>query len=194
MIRNAESGEFDKIDRSAADLALDRMTGDPECAVFEKMVSGAYLGNLGLCLWREAAKVSLFSAACGRRLESRSTVETRDLDEFAACGCPDSLTGLFDDGEINTAREIARAAFARAANLTAAHLAAFLRRTASVDSKAPVAITVDGSTFWKIRSIPFADAVIRALRAMADIPPFEMIRIDEAPMVGAAVAACLKEG
>lgn len=193
MIRNAESGEFDKIDRSVADLALDRMTGDSGCAVFEKMVSGAYLGNLGLCLWREAAKVGLFSAACGRRLESHSTVETRDLDEFAASGCPDSLTGLFDDGEINAAREIARAVFARAANLTAAHLAAFLRRTTPVDSKAPVAITVDGSTFWKIRSIPFADTVVRVLRTMADIPPFEMMRIDEAPMVGAAVAACLKE-
>jgi len=191
MIRNAESGEFDKIHRSTADLALDRMTGDPGCAVFEKMVSGAYLGNLGLCLWREAAKAGLFSEDARRRLDGALSVETRDLDAFAVGESPTCLSGLFGADEATVARELALAVFKRAANLTAAHLAAFLRRTASSAASDPVAVTADGSTFWKIRSIPFSEVVVETLRGMSEVPPFEVLKVDEAPMVGAAVAACL---
>jgi len=191
MIRNAESGEFNKIDRSAADLALDQMTGDPGCAVFEKMVSGAYLGNLGLCLWREAAKAGLFSGDVKRRLGGALSVETHDLDAFASGESPTRMSGLFGTDEVAMARELALAVFKRAANLTAAHLAAFLRRSASSKEINPVAITVDGSTFWKIRSIPFSDVVAETLRGMSEVPPFEVLKVDEAPMVGAAVATCL---
>ena len=191
MLRNAESGEFNRLARSAADLALDRMTSDPGCAVFEKMVAGAYLGNLGLCLLREAATQGLFGEGTRGRLAAVSSLETRDLDDFAAGQMPEAFAGLFPAGELATARELALAVFRRAANLTAAHLAAFLRRTASADAASPVVITVDGSTFWKTRAVDFRGMVEGRLAAMEGVPPHRIVRVDEAPMVGAAVAACM---
>ena len=147
MLRNAESGEFNRLRRSTADLALDGLTADPGCAVFEKMVAGAYLGNLGLCLFREAARAGLFAEGTEGRLAAIPALETRDLDLFVVGELPAALTNLFAADDLATARELARAVFQRAAHLTAAHLAAFLRRTASPDASKPVVITADGSTF-----------------------------------------------
>ena len=188
QLRNAESGEFNKIRRSTADLALDAMTTDPGCAVFEKMVSGAYLGNLGLCLFRAAAKAGLIA---GTRLESIRSLETRDLDAFAAGESPEALAGVFGDADVAVARELALSVFRRAVELTAAHLAAFLRRTAAPDVAMPVVITVDGSTFWKTKAVSFLQGVVDGLAKLGDLPPVRIVSVDEAPMVGAAVAACL---
>lgn len=191
MLRNAESGEFNRLARSPADLALDQMTSDPGCAVFEKMVAGAYLGNLGLCLFRAAAKQGLFGEGTEGRLVAVPSLETRDLDEFAAGGCHESLANLFAEGDLAMARELATSVFRRAANLTAAHLAAFLRRTAPANAQKPVVITADGSTFWKTKAVSFEKTLAESLAKMADIPPYRIVCVDEAPMVGAAVAACM---
>lgn len=190
MLRNAESGEFNKLVRSSADLALDAQTSDPGCAVFEKMVAGAYLGTLGLCLFREAARQGLLSSGTAGRLAGLSALETKSLDVFAAGDLPEEMAGLFLAEDLPVARELALAVFRRAANLTAAHLAAFLRRTASLEAKAPVVLTVDGSTFWKTRCLPFEKEVAAKLSALPKVPPYRIIQVEEAPMVGAAVAAC----
>ena len=191
MLRNAESGEFNRLRRSTADLALDGLTADPGCAVFEKMVAGAYLGNLGLCLFREAARAGLFAEGTEGRLAAIPALETRDLDLFAVGELPAALTNLFAADDLATARELARAVFQRAAHLTAAHLAAFLRRTASPDASKPVVITADGSTFWKTKAVSFEQTLVERLSSLSDIPPFRIVCVDEAPMVGAAVAACM---
>ena len=191
MLRNAESGEFNKVHRSTADLALDGLTADPGCAVFEKMVAGAYLGNLGLCLFREAAQAGLLAEGTEGRLAAIPSLETRDLDLFAAGELPAPLTNLFATDDLTTARELARAVFQRAANLTAAHLAAFLRRTAPADAQKPVVITADGSTFWKTKAVSFEKTLTERLSSLPDVPPFRIVCVDEAPMVGAAVAACM---
>lgn len=191
MLRNAESGEFNRLRRSTADLALDGLTADPGCAVFEKMVAGAYLGNLGLCLFREAARAGLFAEGTEGRLAAIPALETRDLDLFAVGELPAALTNLFAADDLATARELARAVFQRAAHLTAAHLAAFLRRKASPDASKPVVITADGSTFWKTKAVSFEQTLVERLSSLSDIPPFRIVCVDEAPMVGAAVAACM---
>lgn len=191
MLRNAESGEFNRLRRSTADLALDGLTADPGCAVFEKMVAGAYLGNLGLCLFREAARAGLFAEGTEGRLAAIPALETRDLDLFAVGELPAALTNLFAADDLTTARELARAVFQRAAHLTAAHLAAFLRRKASPDASKPVVITADGSTFWKTKAVSFEQTLVERLSSLSDIPPFRIVCVDEAPMVGAAVAACM---
>ena len=69
-----------------------------------------------------------------------------------------------------------------------AHLAAFVRRSAEAGDL-PVRITVDGSTYWKVRSVDFDCTVRKGLAALAPGIPFDIFRTDDAPMVGAAVAA-----
>ena len=176
-IRNAETGECDKVPRTSCDAAFDATLPDAGAAQFEKMVSGAYLGGVGLHLLKRAADAGLLA---GEGLSAVSSLSTCELDSFAVAGIRP------EDAE--TAREIARAVFRRAALLTAAHLAAFVRRSAEA-GRSPVRITVDGSTYWKVRSVDFDGIVRKELAELAPGISFDVFRIDDAPMVGAAVAA-----
>ena len=76
------------------------------------------------------------------------------------------------------------------------HLAAFVIKSGEgTDASAPVAINADGSTYYKTRAIPFDATVRRELDAMLvssrnvhyEITP----QVDDAPMVGAGIAAML---
>lgn len=185
-IRNAESGEFDKLARSSFDLAFDETTVDPGCAVFEKMISGAYLGPLGLVLLRTAAREGMFASDTVAALDAVDSVATRELDAFAA-GETSAFAKGFAGADVASARELAIAVFRRAAVLTAVHLAAFVRR----QKARRVVLTVDGSTYYKTRSVPF-DALVRGeLAALVGRSgkELEIVRVEEAPMVGAAIAA-----
>lgn len=183
-IRNAESGEFDKLVRSEVDLAFDATTSDPGAAVFEKMISGAYLGPLGLTLLRTAAREGMFSSATVAALERCGAVETRELDAFASGETP-AFAAAFAASDLELARELATAVFRRAAALTAVHLAAFIRRSQTPQ----VVLTVDGSTYYKTRSVPFDRLVRGGIAALVPGKTCEIVRVDEAPMVGAAIAA-----
>ncbi len=185
-IRNAESGECDKVPRTSCDLAYDATLPDMGAAPFEKMVSGAYLGGVGLQLLKAAAREGLLQANGLDEL----ALSTRDLDSFAAgdADAANPLVAILLPDEVPVAQEIARAVVRRSALLTVAHLAAFVRRSAEA-GRAPVRITVDGSTYWKTRAVDF-DGIVRAeMAALVPDIPFEIFRPDEAPMVGAAVAA-----
>jgi hexokinase len=86
--------------------------------------------------------------------------------------------------------------FERAATLTAIHLAAFVIKTGKgEDPDSPVAINADGSTYYKTRAIPFDATVRRELDDMLvqrrNIHYAITPQVDDAPMVGAAIAAML---
>ena len=184
-IRNAETGECDKVPRTPCDEAMDAALPDTGAAPFEKMVSGAYLGGVGSQLIGTAARAGLIRCEDPDGLR----LSTCDLD---ALGTDDAGEGkpwtIFSREDLPAVRELARAVFRRAALLTAAHLAAFVRRSAAA-GRSPVRITVDGSTYWKTRAVDFDGIVRRELAELAPGIPFEIFRVDEAPMVGAAVAA-----
>ena len=94
------------------------------------------------------------------------------------------------------ARRLGLPVFERAAVLTAVQLAAFaIKSGEGVEASSPVAINADGSTYYKTRAIPFGDTVKRELDALLvasrnihyEITP----QVDDAPMVGAGIAAML---
>ena len=185
-IRNAESGECDKILRTPCDIAFDASLPDTGAAPFEKMVSGAYLGGVGLQLLKDAARAGLIN---GSGLDGVS-LSTRDLDVFGVgdVSSPHPLATALAPEDIPVAREVIRAVFQRAASLTAAHLAAFVRRSADA-RRSPVCITADGSTYWKTRAVDFDGIVRKEIAELVPDVPFRILQIYEAPMVGAAVAA-----
>ncbi|MCR5413266.1 MAG: hexokinase [Kiritimatiellae bacterium] len=201
MIINAESGGFDKIATSDFDKAADAKTGNPGLNIFEKLIAGAYLGQIGLETFKAAAKTGLFSAAASRQISGMGSLETMDLDNFCASfvkpGRENPLDAAFkDQADAQVAKRLAIPVFERAAVLTAVHLAAFVIKSGGgTDSSEPVAINADGSTYYKTRCIPFSETVERELRSM--LAPrnihFEIVpRIDDAPMVGAGIAAMLR--
>lgn len=201
MIINAESGGFNKIEQSAFDRAADAKTGNVGENIFEKMIAGAYLGCIGLELYKSAAKAGLFSPKAVGGLNGLGALSTMDFDDFCASIRREdrdnplySIFALPEDAKM--ARRLGLPVFERAVTLTAVHLAAFcIKSGEGVD--APIAICVDGSTWYKTRSVSFAAGVKRELDDLLvrrrNISYEIMPEIADAPMVGAAIAAIMKE-
>ena len=200
MIINSESGGFSKVAQSKFDAAMDAKTLDKGKQVFEKMIAGAYLGAIGLEVFKAAAKEGFFSDAAKNQIAAMSSLESMHLDNFCAKfdnGKPNPLDKVFADAnDAAIARRLATPVFERAAILTAIHLAAFIVKTGGgQDKSAPVCVCVDGSTYHKTRAVSFPQIVQNELDQM--LGPrnvsFELtVCPDNAPLVGAAVAALLK--
>ncbi len=200
MIINAESGGFNKIETSAFDKAMDAKSGMPGSQIFEKLISGAYLGPIGLEIYKAATKAGLFSAKAGTALRGLRSLETADFSNFCAGGKDAGesvLRAVFADADdAKMARRLGLPVFERAAVLTAVHLAAFVIQSGEGnDPASPVAISVDGSLYYKTRAISFAEMVRRELDELLvrrrNIHYTITPQIDDAPMVGAAIAAML---
>lgn len=200
MIVNAESGGFSRIEQSEFDKAMDAKTVQRGQNVFEKMISGAYLGGIGLELYRAAAKAGMFSKKAASAITGLGSLETMDFDNFCASfakeGRANPLDAVFTDADdAKMARRLGIPVFERAAALTAVHLAAFAIKSGAGESEeAPIAINADGSTYYKTRAIPFAATVKKELDKLLgrrnihyEITPL----VDDAPMVGAAIAALI---
>jgi hexokinase len=124
-----------------------------------------------------------------------------DLDNFCASyvkpGRENILDTIFaDPADAKIARRLGLPVFERAAVLTAVHLAAFVIKSGEGnDPDAPVAINADGSTYYKTRAIPFAATVEKELDDMLvtrrNIHYAITPQVEDAPMVGAAIAALL---
>jgi len=201
MIINAESGGFNKIERSTFDKLADQKTGNPGFNFLEKMIAGAFLGGVGLEIYKAAAKAGLFSAKAASAISGLGALETMDFDNFCASfvkeGRVNVLDGIFaDPDDARMARRLGTPVFERAAVLTAIHLAAFcIKSGEGADASAPIAINADGSTYYKTRAIPFAETVKKELDDMLvkrrNIHYCITPQVDDAPMVGAGIAAML---
>jgi hexokinase len=201
MIINAESGAFDKAPRSRFDELADAKTGNPGIGLLEKMIAGAYLGGVGLEIYKAAAKEGMFSKKAADAICGLSALETMDFDNFCANfkkeGRDNILDSVFADADdAKMARRLGLPVFERAAVLTAIQLAAFVVKSGEgTDPAAPVAINADGSTYYKTRAIPFDATVRKELDEMLvqrrNIHYAITPQVDDAPMVGAAIAAML---
>jgi len=201
MIINAESGGFTKLQRSTFDVNADQKTGNPGFNFLEKMIAGAFLGGVGLEIYKGAAREGLFSKKAAGAVLGLGSLETMDFDNFCAAfrkdGRDNVLDAIFADADdAKMARRLGIPVFERAAVLTAIHLAAFcIKSGEGADPASPIAINADGSTWYKTRAIPFADTVRRELDDLLvsrrnvhyEITP----QVDDAPMVGAGIAAML---
>ena len=197
MVINVESGNFNGAPASTFDTLFDQTTADPGVGLFEKMISGAYIGGVGLTLLKCAAKEGLFSKSATAGLLKLKELSTKDFDDFVAN--PFTRGGAFDsikftDKDRRTLLDISEPLFIRAAKLTAANIAvAVLRSGAGHDKLHPVCVTVDGSTYFKTRSVFFKSRVEAALRDILEPRGvfFETISVEDAPMVGSAVAGLI---
>ena len=199
MVINAESGGFSKLKQSTFDRAMDAKTHDAGAQVFEKMIAGAYLGRLGLEVLKAAAREGFFSDKAAKGIISLGVLESLDLDNFCAShktDQPNPLDRIFtEETDRMIARRLATPVFERAAVLTAVHLAAFIVKTGGgTNPNSPVCVCIDGSTYYKTRTVSFPKIVQAELDAM--LGPrniaFELaVCPDDAPLVGAAVAVLL---
>ena len=197
MIVNVESGAFDGAPRSDFDRRAEKRYKNPENGLFEKMISGAYIGDVGLEALQAAAEDGLFSPAAAAALRALKDLSTKDFDDFVAN--PFLKTGAlaavpFTEDDRRTLLAVGEPLFLRAAAFTAANVsAAVLRCGGGRDPLHPVCVTVDGSTYYKTRSAMFKSRVEQGLRDI--LGPrgvhFETVFVEDAPLIGSAVAGLI---
>jgi len=189
---NLEAGSFGKAPAGRLDDEFDAGTELPGKYRYEKMVSGGYLGSLCLLVLKAAARAGCLSPDAGRKLAGMPSLSTKDVNDFLLY--PDAGSGPLD----GLAAEDARAAsilldrlVERSAALAAAHLCAvLLKGGGGSDPRAPVRITADGTTFWQMKDYRLrVEARMRAFLVGKNERHYEIAAVDDAPLIGAAIAA-----
>ena len=197
MAINVESGNFNGIKKSDFDEMFDKTTADPGVGLFEKMISGAYMGGLGLAILQTAAKEGFFSSQASDAILNIKNLSTKDFDDFVANPfiTDSALSGIkFTDGDRRMIIELGTPVFIRAAIMTAINIsAAVLRSGQGKDPLHPVCITIDGSTYYRTRTSFFKSRVEEYLRNILGKRNvyFETIFVEDAPMIGSAVAGLI---
>jgi hexokinase len=195
QIINTESGSFGGT-FGKVDDEFDSTTAVPGKYRHEKAISGAYLSALCLFTAQSAAREGCLSAEAARELARMQSLSGRELNDFL----------LYPDGKDNplgavcgrVPAEDARALYRlcdtlveRAAALVAMNLCALVLKTdKGRDPRYPICITADGSTFWQLRSFRMrVESHMRGFLAGRNERAWEITSVEDAPLLGAAIAA-----
>lgn len=191
MLINTESGAFGKVCPGTFDRRLDGDSRDPGHHLYEKMVSGAYLGEVVRYALAGAAEEGLLPD----RFRTIPRLETYEADGFVASpteGGP--LAALCrTDGERQFVLDIISALSRRAARLVCGNLAAILLRAGlGKDPARPACIVAEGSTLYKSRLLfPCLEAEMAAYVGGDLGLHYTFLRPENANLMGAAAAALL---
>ena len=187
---NCESGNFARFPRSRFDERYEALNGNGR-AQWERCISGVHLGPLGTLVLRTAAEEGLFAGGLRDTLLARD-FSNIELDAFCAGQRPDLLP--CSGAEAQRIRELLCPMYERAARFAAVNIAAAALASAEAQGSQGglIRVNADGSTFWKTACVPFVDIVSRQLRALLEPRgfDFELVRLEDAPLIGAALAAC----
>ena len=192
QVINVESGGFAAFRRGPLDLKLDERSENPGGHVFEKSISGVYMGAITLELLQALASEQVFSASGGAALAIMKDLSTIHIDNLTADNGRD--TGVlgseaFTDSDRDIMKTVFTAVIDRAALLTAVNISAVVIKSGSgQDPARPVCVNIDGSTYYK--TFGLADKVQAHLGAMLKVRGLHIrcIHVEDAPVVGAAIA------
>lgn len=192
QVVNVESGGFSVFRRGPFDRTLDQRSENPGGHVFEKTISGVYLGPIALELLQALTAEQVFSAAAAAAfviMKDLSTIHIANLT--AGNGCDTGVLGseAFTEGDREIMKTVFTAVIDRAALLTAVNImAAVIKSGSGQDPDRPVCVNIDGSTYYKIFGL--AEKVQAHLGAMLKARGLHIrcIHVDDGPVVGAAIA------
>lgn len=192
QVINVESGGFSAFDRGSFDLQLDAHSENPGRHVFEKTISGVYMGPLTLELLKALAEEGAFTKSGAAAICAMKELSTIDIDNLAADNGRDIgplASDTFSDPDRAVMKTVFNAVVDRAALLTAVNiLAAVVKSGEGADPARPVCVNIDGSTYYK--TFRLAEKVQANLTAMLKPRGLHIrcIQVDDAPVVGAAIA------
>jgi hexokinase len=191
QIINVESGAYGRVPRGDVDLALDATSAEPGNYQLEKTSSGAYLGALCLQAFQAAAEEKLFSAGARDCLRTWPRLDTPELEPFLGGEGGAALhTALIRAGtpqDLEVACALVDLLLERAAKLVAVNMAAAVLKSVNTGpADAPACITVDGSTFYRLRGYQ-RRITAWVDRILADRARYEITSVENAALIGAAV-------
>jgi hexokinase len=194
QIINIESGSFARAQRGLLDLEFDAGTKNPGFHSFEKMLSGAYFGPLCHAVLISAAEQKLFSPRIGAQLFSSQQPTTREVSNFLASLTEHTALGtifLPEKKDWTLAIAIIERLTERSAKFTSiAIAAAVLKEKQALQEKKEVIISCDGSVFYGLKN--YKERVEMYLKKYLTEKCnifFSLVKIENAPIIGAAVAA-----
>ena len=198
MLINTESGAYKHSPQGEIDKIFDEQTVNPGEYLFEKKVSGAYLGGLAGVVLKHAVEDGVFSEAFKKLYMEVEELTTIDLNYFLHNPFGDNLLAEM----CNKASQEDRAALyylfdclvERAAKLAASKLIAVVLKTGKgKDPTRPVCITADGSTFYKVKNLKQKLEYYLKIHLIDDLNlHYEFVEADNANLTGSAIAALAK--
>ena len=195
QIVNIESGGFGKAPRGSIDEDFDAGSVSPGINVFEKMISGAYLGPLCLRTAHVGARNGLFSRAAARKLRAVEEATTKDISDFLMLPetgdnpLAKALAGERQE-DVVTLYYLVDALVERAAKLTAINLSsAAIKCGKGQNPCRPVCIVAEGTTFYHLWSLKHRVEcyLTQYLTNKKDVH-YDIINVDNATLIGAAIA------
>ncbi|QEN08654.1 hexokinase [Oceanispirochaeta crateris] len=196
QIINTECGSFGNPPQGLIDKELDSHTSDPGHYRLEKMVSGGYFGQVVTRTLEKALREDLFSAEARSALEDLGRLSTKDADDYLHNPHDESnvLVKALKDQDIADKEVLfflINDLLDRAAKLASCALAGTVLKSGKGTSPLePLCLTVDGTTFYF--SFEFKTRVEQYLREILQGETqrfYEIVRVEDAPLLGAAIAA-----
>jgi hexokinase len=193
QVINVESGGFNRFARGPLDVKRDLESGNPDQQQFEKMISGVYMGPLALELFKAVLMEGAFSESGAAAIQAMSELSTIHIDNLLADeGRETGVLGTeaFTDRDRDVMRTIFEAVVDRAALLAAINIGVgIIKGGGGLDPEAPVCVNIDGSTYYKTTGMPAkVQAQLGAILSRRGIH-CKCVHVDDAPVVGAAIAA-----
>lgn len=194
QIINTESGGMGRGYRGKLDARFDKTTVNPGVNIFEKMISGAYLGPLCLFVLQQACKDGLLGKHAAAILNTLSVFDTKEMNTFLLYPYGDNplanacRQGTDEDTLI--AWHIADRLTERAAKLSAVNLAAMAVKSGrGTDPTRPICIVAEGTTFYKMKAVQSRVAYYLKHNLENKKGIFtEIVHVDNATLIGAAIA------
>lgn len=202
IAHNFESGDFIDIPPAlltALDTELDRKSNAPKEQLLEKMIGGAYLGEIGRLAFSNAAE-EIPEFAVLDFLPKAYSLSTPELAMLTGCSNIALAETWLSKHKISNpslnaclrATAIADSVIRRAARITAAEISAFLACHFLVTyEKEPSIVALEGSLYLKAEF--FRKCLFQSLCDEFHIfdASSRIISMPDAVFVGAAVAACM---
>jgi len=146
MTVNCESGNFSKVFRGKADEMTDLASENPGVGLYEKMISGAYLGKV-------ITNTAILASTRGLLSKGFAGTETAfslpELDDFLR-GRENRVSNMCFGSDAVVLREIIDNCFERAAKFVCANIAALcLQCDGGKNASHPFCVVAEGSTFYK---------------------------------------------
>ncbi len=194
QIINCESGGYGLCERGSIDIAFDKLTVDPGVHMFEKMISGAYLGPITLRTIRKACERGLFSKELSAQLGQMDELTTKDLNKFLNYPYADNpfakLCAAGQKADVAVMYILADRIVERAAKLTAINLSATaIKSDAGTDPSRPICIVAEGTTFHHLKGLKpkvqfYLTEYLEKKRGIYT----DIVSVDNAAIIGAATA------
>lgn len=142
MLINTESGGFSGLNRGEIDFELDSNTSDPGAYLYEKMTSGAYLGELCRLLLIKAVNCVLISPLTCDKYNEKYSLDSKAADLI----CRGEIK-LGTEADTNIAKLLCTAVFDRAARCVCSNIAAVVKLLNKKSVCDNLLVSADGSVF-----------------------------------------------